>query len=37
MIVQVLVAKYADQLPLYRQAQIYARQGIQLDRSVRAD
>jgi hypothetical protein len=26
----VLVAKYADHLPLYRQAQIYARQGVQL-------
>ncbi|EQB16333.1 hypothetical protein L284_09670 [Novosphingobium lindaniclasticum LE124] len=26
-----LVAKYADHLPLYRQAQIYARQGVQLD------
>ena len=24
---QVLVSKYADHLPLYRQAQIYARQG----------
>ena len=32
LIAQVLVAKYADHLPLYRQAQIYARQGIQLDR-----
>lgn len=34
---QVLVAKYADHLPLYRQAQIYARQGITLDRSTLAD
>lgn len=25
---QVLVSKYADHLPLYRQARIYARQGI---------
>jgi transposase len=33
----VLVSKYADHLPLYRQAQIYARQGIQLDRSTLAD
>jgi transposase len=33
----VLVSKYADQLPLYRQAQIYARQGIELDRSTLAD
>ena len=36
LISQVLVAKYADHLPLYRQAQIYARQGIQLDRSTLA-
>ena len=33
----VLVSKYADHLPLYRQAQIYARQGIDLDRSTLAD
>lgn len=33
----VLVAKYADHLPLYRQSQIYARQGIRLDRSTLAD
>jgi transposase len=37
LIAQVLVAKYADHLPLYRQAQIYAREGIQLDRSTLAD
>ena len=37
LIAQVLVAKYADHVPLYRQAQIYARQGIQLDRSTLAD
>ena len=37
LIAQVLIAKYADHLPLYRQAQIYARQGIQLDRSTLAD
>lgn len=30
-------AKYADHLPLYRQAQIYSRQGINLDRSTPAD
>src|SRR6185437_3414396 len=29
--------KYADHLPLYRQAQIYARQGVDLDRSTLAD
>lgn len=33
-VAQVLVSKYADHLPLYRQAQIYARQGINLDRST---
>src|SRR5829696_2715613 len=33
----VLVAKYADFLPLYRQAQIFARQGIALDRSTLCD
>jgi transposase len=32
----IVVAKYADRLPLYRQAQILARQGIQLDRSTLA-
>lgn len=32
----VLVSKYADHLPLYRQAQIYGRQGIDLDRSTLA-
>lgn len=37
LIAQVLVTKYADHVPLYRQAQIYARQGIQLDRSTLAD
>jgi transposase len=36
-VAQVLVSKYADHLPLYRQAQIYARQGIDLDRSTLAD
>jgi transposase len=37
LVAQVLVSKYADHLPLYRQAQIYARQGISLDRSTLAD
>ena len=32
----VIVSKYADHLPLYRQAQIYGRQGIDLDRSTLA-
>src|SRR5450432_4078554 len=36
-VAQVLVAKYADHLPLYRQAQICERQGIHLDRSTLAD
>ena len=36
-VAQVIVAKYADHLPLYRQAQIYARQGVRLDRSTLAD
>ena len=34
---RVLVSKYADHLPLYRQAQIMSRQGIDLDRSTLAD
>ena len=36
-VAHVLVSKYADHLPLYRQAQIYGRQGIALDRSTLAD
>ena len=32
-VAQVLVSKYADHLPLYRQAQIYTRQGVELDRN----
>ena len=32
-----LVAKYADHLPLYRQSEIYEREGIELDRSTLAD
>jgi len=36
-IANVLVSKYADHLPLYRQAQVYARQGVDLDRSTLAD
>ena len=34
LLAQVLIAKYSDHLPLYRQAQIFARQGITLDRST---
>lgn len=37
MVAHVLVSKYADHLPLYRQAQIYSRQGVDLDRSTLAD
>ncbi|WP_029006465.1 IS66 family transposase [Azorhizobium doebereinerae] len=36
-VAHVLVSKYADHLPLYRQAQIYGRQDIALDRSTLAD
>lgn len=36
-VAHVLVSKYADHLPLYRQAQIMSRQGIILDRSTLAD
>ena len=35
-IAHVIVAKYADHLPLYRQAQAYARRGVVLDRSTLA-
>jgi transposase len=37
LIAQVVVSKYADHCPLYRQAGIYARQGIDLDRATLAD
>jgi transposase len=37
LVAHVIVGKYANHLPLYRQAQIYARQGIDLDRSTLAD
>jgi transposase len=36
MVAQVLVAKYADHTPLYRQAQGLKRQGIEIDRSTLA-
>ena len=36
-VAHVAVSKYADHVPLYRQAQIYGRQGIDLDRSTLAD
>ena len=37
LLAHVLVNKYADHLPLYRQSQIFAREGIDLDRSTMAD
>ncbi len=35
-VAHILVSKYADHLPLYRQAQIYSRSGVDLDRSTLA-
>jgi len=37
LLAHVAVSKYLDHLPLYRQSEIYARQGIDLDRSTLAD
>jgi len=37
LLAHVLVSKYADHLPLYRQSQIIEREGIDLDRSTLAD
>ena len=37
LLAHVLVSKYADHLPLYRQSQIYAREDIDLSRSALAD
>lgn len=37
LLAHVLVSKYADHCPLYRQSQIYARAGIDLERSTLAD
>lgn len=37
LLAHVLISKYADHLPLYRQAEIYAREGVDLDRSTLAD
>ena len=34
LVADVLVSKYADHLPLYRQAQILAREGVNIDRST---
>src|SRR6478736_7710380 len=34
LIAQIIVAKFGDHLPFYRQSEIYARQGIRLDRAT---
>ncbi|WP_153112192.1 IS66 family transposase, partial [Propionivibrio limicola] len=36
LLAHVLVAKYGDHLPLYRQSDIYAREGVELERSTLA-
>jgi len=37
LVAHVLIAKYCDHLPLYRQSEIYAREGVDLSRSTMAD
>ncbi len=37
LLAHVLTAKYCDHLPLYRQSAIYAREGVELDRSTLCD
>ncbi len=37
LLANILVSKYADHLPLYRQSQIFDREGLDLDRSTLAD
>ena len=37
LLAHVLVSKYCDHLPLYRQSQMFARQGVELDRSTLAN
>jgi hypothetical protein len=37
LLAHILVSKYADHLPLYRQSEIYARQGVDLERSTMAE
>lgn len=37
LLAHVLVSKYCDHLPLYRQSEIYAREGVELARSTLAD
>jgi transposase len=33
----VIVSKYSEHLPLYRQAQVFARHGVMIERSTLAD
>ena len=37
LLAHVLVAKYCDHQPLYRQTEMYAREGVELERSTFAD
>jgi transposase len=37
LLAHVLVSKYCDHLPLYRQSEMYAREGVELERSTLAD
>jgi hypothetical protein len=37
LVAHVLVAKFCDHLPLYRQSEIYAREGVEIARSTMAD
>ncbi|CAO3425034.1 Mobile element protein [Azospirillum doebereinerae] len=37
LLAHVLIAKYCDHLPLYRQSAIYAREGVELERSLLAE
>jgi len=37
LLAHVLVSKYCDHIPLYRQSQIYAREGLELDRATLAE
>jgi transposase len=37
LLAHVLIAKYCDHLPLYRQSQIFARHGVEIDRSTLAN
>ena len=37
LLTHVIVSKYCDHLPLYRQSAIYAREGVELDRSMLAE